>query len=540
MTQTKSKLVHSSLPCPSPFCDSSDAYSTYDDGHGFCFSCSTYVSPRNNPENRSGHLEDKPITISTTTSSSEEPTTQTCTYEYLPWRGLSAETLRFFHAQSRIDPFGKPVAIGFPYPNGLKIRGWEEKRFHSEGNFKGPSLFGMDKFSAGQAISITITEGEADAMSVFQMLGSKYPVVSVRGATSAKTDCAANVAYLNSFDKIYLCFDNDIHGKKAAKEVASLFDFNKVYDVSLTKHKDANEYLTAGEATDFKNIWFNAKRFLPEGIISSFSQFKDILKAHKDKKSYPLPFKTFNDMNEGLRTGEVLLVTALEGVGKTEVVRSIEYHLLKETDENIGSIHLEESKARQLKAMAGLVLEAPIHKKDSQVSDEEIDTALQTLIRRDERLHLYSHFGSDDPNVILDTIRFLVSACSCKFIILDHITLVVTGLSGDDERKTLDMLSTRLAMMVEELDFCLILVSHVNDDGKTRGSRNISKIAHTWLHMTRDVENEDENVRLTTNLLIKKARFTGETGPAGKLRFDPSKFKLEDYDGQFTPEHLPT
>lgn len=451
------------------------------------------------------------------------------------------ETLRFFRAQTRIDPSGKPIAIGFPYPNGLKVRGWEEKSFHSEGNFKGPSLFGMDKFSGGQSMSITITEGETDAMSVYQMLGSKYPVVSVRSATSAKTDCAAYIAYLNSFDKIYLCFDNDQHGKKAAKEVAALFDFNKVYDVSLTKHKDANEYLLAREGPDFKNVWYNAKRFLPEGIVSSWSQFKDILVAHKDKKSYPIPFAQLNEMNEGLRTQEVFLVTAQEGVGKTEFVRALEFELFKGTDENIATIHLEESKARQLKALAGLYYEEPVHKKDSQRSVEEIETAIRSITRRDERLHMYSHFGSDDPNVILDTIRFLVTACDCKFVILDHITMLVTGMSGDDERKTLDMLSTRLAWLVEELDFCLILVSHINDDGKTRGSRNISKIAHTWLQLSRDVENEDEEIRSTTNLLLKKARFTGETGPAGKLRFDKSKFKLEENNGQlFVPTGLPT
>ncbi|SHH47705.1 toprim domain-containing protein [Bradyrhizobium erythrophlei] len=539
MTQTNSKLIQSGLPCPSPFCDSSDAFSTYDDGHGFCFSCGTYAkpgSPGTPAENDLQSPKAKPITISSAATSADK-----FTHEYLPWRGLSADTCRFYKALARIAPDGKPIAIGFPYPVGVKVRGWEEKRFHSEGDFKGPGLFGMDKFNAGQSMSITITEGETDAMSVFQMLGSKYPAVSVRSATSAKTDCAAHRDYLNSFDKIYLCFDNDVHGKKAAKEVASLFDFNKVYDVNLTKHKDANEYLSSGQSQDFKNIWFNAKRFLPEGIVSSWSEFGDILDAHKDKKSYPIPFAQLNEMNEGLRTGEVFLVTAMEGIGKTEFVRSLEYELLLHTNENIGTIHLEESKARQLKALAGLYLEAPVHKKDSSIATEDIIAAVKTVTRRDERLHMYSHFGSDDPTIILDTIRFLVTACDCKFVILDHITLVVTGLAGDDERKTLDMLSTRLAMMVEELDFCLILVSHINDDGKTRGSRNISKIAHTWLQLSRDVENESEDIRNVTTLLIKKARFTGETGPAGRLRFDKSKFKLEEDSGPvFQPVSLPT
>ena len=536
-----SKQVRSGLPCPK--CTSSDAFAVYDDRHGHCYSCRYH--PYDLDLSQFTSLREPITIVAPATLPVPAPTLQPIspkyTQEYLPWRGLTADTCRFYKCLARIAPDGKPVAIGFPYPVGVKVRGWEEKRFHSEGDFKGPGLFGMDKFNAGQALAVTITEGETDAMSVFQMLGSKYPAVSVRSATSAKTDCAAHRDYLNSFDKIYLCFDNDIHGKKAAKEVASLFDFNKVYDVNLTKHKDANEYLQSGEQQDFKHIWFNAKRFLPEGIVSSFTEMEAILEGHKDKKTYPLPFKQVDEMNEGLRTGEVFLITAMEGVGKTEVVRMIEYHLLQETDVNIGTIHLEESKARQLKALAGLYLEAPVHKKDSGMTTENILDAIKTITRRDERLHMYSHFSSDDPFVILDTIRFLATACNCKFIILDHITLCVSGLAGDDERKTLDMLSTRLAMMVEELDFCLILVSHINDDGKTRGSRNISKIAHTWLQLSRDVENADENVRNVTHLLIKKARFTGETGPAGRLRFDPNKFKLEEDTGVPMPVvKLPT
>src|SRR5204862_141395 len=162
--------------------------------------------------------------------------------------------------------------------------------------------------------------------------------------------------WLNSFERIYICFDNDEPGQKAAKEVASLFDFNKIYYVKLTKYKDANEYLTEGDPSEFVRVWHNSKRYMIEGVVSSF---------------------------------------------------------------------------------------------------EELDA-------------------------IIDKVRFLASACDCKYIFLDHITMVVTGLLDADQTKLLDYLSTKLDMLVQSLNFGLIFVSHVNDDGKTRGSRNISKIAHTW------------------------------------------------------------
>jgi hypothetical protein len=104
--------------------------------------------------------------------------------------------------------------------------------------------------------------------------------------------------------------------------------------------------------------------------------------------------------------------------------------------------------------------------------------------------------------------------------------MVVSGLAEEDERKCLDLISTRLAMMVEELDFCLVFVSHINDFGQTRGSRYISKIAHAWIELSRNLTHESEWVRNTTNVLIKKNRFKGQTGPAGKLFLDQMTYRL--------------
>jgi twinkle protein len=233
-------------------------------------------------------------------------------------------------------------------------------------------------------------------------------------------------------------------------------------------------------------------------------------------------------MTYGIRTGESVLLTAQEGVGKTEVMHAILHNLLTETNDAIGSIFLEEPKKRLLQAMAGIHLQRPVHLPDSGVEDSTVFNAVQEVVRKDERLHIYSHFGSDDPEIILDTIRFLVTARLCRYILLDHITMVVSGLGGENERRALDYLSTRLEMMVKELDFALILVSHVNDDGLTRGSRNISKIADVRIDLSRDIKNADPTVRRTTHLMVSKNRFCGRTGPAGQLLFDPNTYTLTE------------
>ncbi len=453
----------------------------------------------------------------------------THTYEYLPWRGITKGTMEKFSVVTKINSDGEPIAIQFPYgKDAAKVRGYESKEFHSVGDIREASLFGKEVFPAGSSRAITITEGELDALSVYQMLGSSYPVVSIRSASSGEKDCSKEREYLNSFEKIYLCFDNDTPGIEAKKKVARLFDFNKIYDVKLSELKDANEYLKAGREEEFKRIWWNSKRFLPETIISTFAEFEKILETKQEEASGTFPFPTLQSYTYGFRPGEVVLLTALEGIGKTEILRAIEHHLLKTTENNIGIIHLEEDKARNLRGLSGYELQSPCHLPTSSITSEEIKAALHKVCKREDRLHLYNHFGSDDPEVILDTIRFLGSSCDCKFITLDHISMVVSGLKEDDERKALDYISTRLKIMAQELGFVLFLVSHVNDEGKTRGSRNISKVADTWIHLERNHQATTDEERNTTYLELRKNRFGARTGPAGSLIFNPNTFIISE------------
>lgn len=454
-------------------------------------------------------------------------------WQYVSVRGVSKKTFEFYKCKVGVHPkTNDPEVLSFPHPNGRTLnKRLDVKEFFwsgEKGEDNGP-LFGMDRFPAGSAKAITITEGALDAVSSFEMLGSQYPNVAVTSATSAKRECSQAFNYLNSFEKIYICFDNDFPGKEAAKAVARLFDFNKVYIVAMVK-KDANEYIQEKADREYQKVWWAAQRFMPEGILASYADFDKIIDDDQEKPAVPYPYPRLQDMTYGARTGELVLLTAQEGIGKTEIFRSLEYHFLTTTDENIGIIHLEENKARTLKGLVGYRVQAPIHLPDRAIPKEEIKKLLREVTKRDDRVHVYSHYGSDDPDSILSAVRFMAGACNCKRVFLDHITMVVSGLAGEDERRALDYISTRLAMMTEELDFTLFLISHVNDEGQTRGSRNISKVADLRIDMNRDLETNDEILRNTTFLKISKNRYAGKTGPAGALFFDSDTYTLEEKD----------
>ena len=515
MTQSRLTKIHQ--PCKK--CDSSDAYSEWNDGHGFCFSCGTlFPSPGTSTTN-----EGLP-----SPGASLPHDDALWSYEYLPWRGITKATMEFFNVKTKIDPEGKPIHIGFPYgKDAFIIRSLDEKKFYTKGNIKDATLFGKDKFSPGSSKACTITEGAIDALSVYQMLGSKFPSFSIRSASSAKTDCAKEHDYLNSFNKIYLCLDNDEPGEKAAREIATLFDFNKVYRVALNK-KDANEYLQAREEKQFLNSWHSAKKYIPEGIISTFQEFDEAIDIKTSDAIGSYPWPSLNKMTLGIRPKEIVLIKAFEKVGKTEFLSSIEYHNLLKSDCNIGVIHIEEGKDRVLKRLAGYDLNIPAHLPDSNIPSEEIKAAYRRAIRSEGRLHIYSHFGSSDPNIILDIIRFMVTVLECRMVFLDHITMAVSGLELDDERRTLDILTTRLATMVNELNFSLFVISHINDDGKTRGSRNISKVANIILSLDRDITNSDSTKSNTLKVLIEGNRYSGQAGPVCNLFFDKATWTLKE------------
>lgn len=500
------EVVHSKIPCPN--CPSSDGYYLYGDGHGYCFACSEPTWP----EKEVIEMDDKKYT-----------------YEYLPWRGISKEVMVFFDAQTRLLD-NVPVQLSFPYTHGAyKIRSLKEKKYHAEGEMVGPGLFGANKYPPGSAKAITIVEGEADCLAHATIFGLAHPVVSIKGAATAKRDCIALRDYLNTFSKIYLALDNDEPGQNAAREIATLFDFNKVYHVKFDgEYKDCLDFLEKGVPELYRRCWWNATRFLPTGVFSSYETIFGILKNSTNQKGQPYPFGTLNSLTQGIRTGESVLWTAQEGIGKTEVLRAVEYQIARNTDWPIGIIHLEEMKDRNVKGLIGQHLSLPVHLEDCNVSQSDMETAYRELSKTDDRIHFYSHFGSDDPNVILDTIRFLVAAAGCKLVTLDHINMVVSGLRDEDKTKALDYLATRLEMMVKELDFSLHYVAHVNDDGRTRDSRMISKVCDIRIDLFRDITNNNEVIRNTTSLTVSKNRPVSRTGPAGRLFFDPTTFKLRE------------
>ena len=132
-------------------------------------------------------------------------------------------------------------------------------------------LFGQQLFKDGKYL--TITEGECDAMAVYQLSGG-FPVVSIKnGAGNAEKDIRNNLEFVEGFDNVVLCFDNDKAGREASQKVARLLKPGKAKIMSLPKgFKDPNDMLVKNEYKKFVSCFWNAKKYTPTGVINVFEK----------------------------------------------------------------------------------------------------------------------------------------------------------------------------------------------------------------------------------------------------------------------------
>lgn len=506
------QALKSHLPCPCG--KSSNAYAIYPE-NGYCWSCAKSFPLNEKEEENLEIAPDKP---------------ENYTKQIVPYRGRGVDTLKKYAVSVLVSPDGAPFAAEYNYPTHRKYRDLVNKRFWIEGAHA-PGLFAVDRFSAGESKSCTIVEGEEDALATYEMLGKKYPVYSVQSASSAVKDITASKSILDSYDRVYLCFDNDSPGHRATELAAALFPYNKIYYVKLGKFKDPDEYFQNKEAAEFRNLWFNSKRYDPENIISSFSALEEIFKKPKKHAIASYPFKGLQAATYGIRTGETVLFKALEGIGKTEVIGAIENHVVVQHNVPIGIIHLEEDIQRTVCRFVSYKVGEPVHIEElTDLTNSDILSHFKEIVKgKDNVVSFYKQGKNDDsPDSFLAAIRFMVASAGCKIVFFDHISRLASMFKTDDERKMLDFISTQLSIMAEELDFALIEISHVNDDGLTRGSRNISKEAHIVISLHRDKTNPDKHVRNRTDMIIEKNRPVSITGPIAPLWFDEKTFCLSD------------
>ena len=549
---------------PCSVCGSSDARTYYradkegGDDNWTCFSCNT-----------SGFVTDKHRELNASHRAKvyyeQDEYLMIHQYPVLPLeaRGISQATAKLFGVHTRCsEDTGEADAYYYPFYNKEgELTAYKErilpKSFRWTASPDGIGLFGQNLSNSGGRLVI-VTEGMDDCMAGYELLqavGKNYRIVSLpNGVSSIKK----HLEYLNTFETVMLCFDTDKAGIEASIKSAELFKPGKAKVVKLPNNvKDVNDLLKDSKSLleggrEFLSCINNANIVTPVGIVELSSTW-DTLFAEDSIQSIPYPWNGVNDKLYGLRPKELITITAGSGLGKSAVVRELEHWLLMNTQDNIGILALEEDVARTAWGVMSIEANVPLHIREERkdITEQEIRGYFDKTMGTG-RLFTLDHFGSTQSETLLNKIRFMVNGLDCKWIFLDHLSIVVSGMedAGGNERIVIDKLMTDLRSLVQETGCGMVLVSHLRRTGgdkghekgeevslsHLRGSQSIAQLSDTVLALERNQQDTDAKAANTTHLRVLKNRYAGITGLACDLLYDKGTGRLSEVDPAATPE----
>jgi twinkle protein len=445
-------------------------------------------------------------------------------------RNLSEKTCQFYKI------YRDEAHLRFPYYDGSgRIRGFKTKTKLKEFKYEGAStdtLFGQHLFpSSGKRI--VITEGELDAASCYEAMEG-WPMVSLpHGAASAKKDIQKQIPLLQGYKEIVLFFDKDEAGRGATEKVAAILPHGTVKIANLADpYKDASDALQAGDKGAICRAIWDAKPYQPDGIVDGKSLL-DAVTTPSPPCDHKYKWAGLQEKTHGIRYGELTTITAGTGQGKSTFCRQLATELLQE-GVKVGYIALEESNRRTALGLMSVAVGEALHLGEHDY--ETLKNAYDSTING-WQLYLYDHFGSLSSDIIYSRIEYMALGLDIKVIFLDHLSILLSGLDGD-ERRMIDQTMTNLRSLVERTGITLFLVSHLRRTqtdkdhtdgakvslGQLRGSQAISQLSDTVLALERDQQAGDD----TSTLRVLKNRYSGETGVAAALKYDKNTCRFNE------------
>ena len=509
-------------------CGSSDGRAVYSNGSSYCFVCASWKS------------DAKPSTSFKQETKMSKDTLYHGEYVALTKRRISKDICRKYGYHTTEDFEGNPIQVANYFDESKKLTGQKIRRADKTFSFKGNKnvqLFGQQLFSSGGR-KLVITEGEIDALSVAEAYEGKWPVVSIiNGAQSAKKNITANLEWILSFKEVILWFDDDAAGHKAAEECAELFKPGQLKVMGKTGYKDANELLVAKGKAAVVSATYNAEEMRIDGVINS----KDLWEAVSKEEvfeTFTYPFPELEEKFKGIRKGELITFTAGSGVGKSTIVKEITYHLLMKEGLKIGYVALEENVKRSALSFMGMYLNKPLFFDYDKISAEDKKESFDATLGKGN-LYFYDHFGSLDEDNLLRKLRLLITQHGVDFIILDHISIVVSGSVDGDERRAIDALMTNLRSLAEETQAGIMIVSHLrrpqgdkgHEDGaqvtlsQLRGSGAIAQLSDGVIGVERDMQDAEFGDQV--KLRVLKNRFVGDVGLADTLQYNKETGRMQ-------------
>lgn len=450
-------------------------------------------------------------------------------------RNVRKATLERFGVKVAVsEKDGKtPTAVYFPSHNQKgKVVGYTKQDLTKSKDEKGHwtavgsvsignKMFGQElsENQSRKRTNLIVTEGQWDCISVWQSLtdnvqGTKYeglePLVTSipMGTANAVESILHNETYVSSHDSLTIYFDDDyctpaelqkkiMKGHEAREAVANALVGSGLLLYTVMPEdgmKDASDYLQAGRSDALaKLVQFGRRAYTSEKIVKAEDISLEELIAPRPEGIYVNSFPKLMDKIHGFRLSELVLLTSPSGVGKSTVC-SIFASGFMEANKKLGMIYLEETNKETMQRLIASKLKVNyLEFKNNPLkvaSEEAIAKARQDIVDNDQLIML-GHFGSLPISELMAKIKHMHLVEGCQYIILDHLSLVISGSAVKDERKELDMVMTELAAFCAANEVCIIAVSHINrsaaEQFKAPKLRDNEEPKPYWVQITKEM-----------------------------------------------------
>lgn len=433
---------------------------------GFCFSCHTYVKdPYSDKEE--GYTPPKPKQKSEAEVRRElDFINNRLKADDLPDLKLKKSTLEYFGVRLGWDQetASKVHAHYYPYKYkgevaAYQVRIVENKRFFSIGNFDICEPFGWEQALKAGGRKLFITEGQKDAMTVFQVLQTdNYPtpaVISLPNGTKSVQKMSRYVKYLSNWKEVVIVFDEDAPGKKAVQDFIKMYPEAKIAKLPL---KDPHEMLMAGREKElYTACQFNAKRQLSDKLIRSSDLWERAGVRPEQGISWPWPSLT--NITRGIRTGEGYYFGAGVKMGKSCIVNEIAGDLIVNHNETVFLCKPEEENHITAQKLAGIATDTVFHDPRIEFDHAAFEEGKKLI---NDKAILYGEYGKVEWDDLKREIRYVCVGEGVKRIIIDPITCLTVGVSSGEANERLVEIASELASMAKEMPFTYFVFCHLN------------------------------------------------------------------------------
>jgi twinkle protein len=365
-----------------------------------------------------------------------------------------------------------PTAIYFPFSIDGKLSGWkarsltDKKAMWAVGTMKGAGFFGWDRAIRSGSRTLFITEGEFDAIALYQILkdsnkhteyaDQKHAVVSIpNGAGGAKKTINTWLPEIRKhFDDVVLVFDMDEPGQKAAEEVCKIAPNFKTANLPC---KDANECLMEGASKACKSaVIFRSAHMKNTRLV-----FGSTLREAARQQAQPglsTPWTRLTEATRGIRRGETWYWGAGVKMGKSELVNALGAHMIKEHNQRIFMAKPEEAVTKSYKMLCGKMVGKIFHDPNIPFDYEAFDAADELVGDMVIFQDIYQFVGWDN---LKEDMRYACVAEGVHDFFIDPITCLTNSMSASDANEHLTLVAAEASAMAKDLAFTVHLFCHL-------------------------------------------------------------------------------